>query len=496
MTAALMIQGAGSGVGKSLLVAGLCRVFAAKGLKVRPFKPQNMSNNAAVTCEGGEIGRAQALQAQACFTEPSIHMNPILLKPESESGAQVIVQGERVASMSAREYTSHKASLLPKVLESFGQLKSEADLVIVEGAGSPAEVNLRENDIANMGFAEAADVPVVLVGDINRGGVIASLVGTAEVLSPEEKKRIKGFLINKFRGDKSLFADGMKIIEERTKWQNLGLVTWFEASRYLPAEDILDLENKADKSSSEQGSFHIAVPILNRIANLDDIDPLLADERIKVSLIKAGEPLPMDADLVLLLGSKAVIGDLVFLRKQGWDIDLQALRRKGAVIIGLCGGYQMLGRAIHDPLGLEGKKGSLSGLGLLDVETTLAPEKILKHSEGVAFFGDAKIEVSGYEIHLGVTIGADTKRPMLRLKEGATDGKADGAISTDGKVQGCYLHGLFESDSYRQAWIKNYGGEASNFSFDDLVEKTLQDLAKHLEENTDIEAIAKIAEQA
>ena len=378
---AVMIQGAGSNVGKSLLVAGLCRVFTRRGIKTRPFKPQNMSNNAAVTIEGGEIGRAQALQARACYADPTVHMNPVLLKPETDTGAQVIVQGSRFGSMRAREYGKHKAELLPKVLESFDRLYDDADLVIIEGAGSPAEVNLRAGDIANMGFAEAADVPVILVGDIDRGGVIASLVGTANVLEAEETARIKGFMINKFRGDTTLFHDGMTIIEDATGWQGLGILPWFNGARTLPAEDILDLTSKADRGSAD-GLYHVAVPVLRRIANFDDLDPLVADPKIKLSLIEAGTPLPLDADMVLLPGSKSTIADLEFLRMQGWDIDLKALARQGAKIVGLCGGYQMMGKAIHDPQGLEGAAGSTQGLGFLDIETSLEAQKQLNSQMG------------------------------------------------------------------------------------------------------------------
>ena len=487
MTAAFMVQGAGSNVGKSLLVAGLCRVFARRGLTVRPFKPQNMSNNAAVTIEGGEIGRAQALQARACHAEPSIHMNPVLLKPETDTGAQIIVQGQRFGSMKAREYGSHKATLLPKVLDSFDRLKAEADLVIIEGAGSPAEVNLRAGDIANMGFAEAADVPVVLVGDIDRGGVIASLVGTANVLEPDEALRIKGFLINKFRGDTTLFHDGMNIIADATGWQGLGILPWFEQARSLPAEDILDLETKADRGG-EKPALHVAVPVLRRIANFDDLDPLSADPSIRLSLVQPGAPLPLDADMVLLPGSKSTIADLAFLRDQGWDIDLMALHRAGAVVIGLCGGYQMLGQMIADPQGLEGEAGETPGLGLLDCTTVLAPQKTVRFSGGVDLAsGEA---VSGYEIHLGQTGGKDTERPMLQLD----DGRKDGAVSADGRVMGCYMHGLFAADGYRSHWIAGMGGGAgSMLDFEATVEDGLEALADHLETHADIAALAHIA---
>jgi len=486
MTGAVMVQGAGSNVGKSLLVAGLCRVFARKGLTVRPFKPQNMSNNAAVTKEGGEIGRAQALQARAAFTDPSIHMNPVLLKPETDTGAQIIVQGKRIGSMRAREYGSRKAELLPRVLESYGHLCAEADLVIIEGAGSPAEVNLRAGDIANMGFAEAADVPVVLVGDIDRGGVIASLVGTARVLEASEVQRIKGFLVNKFRGDTTLFADGMAIIEKATGWPGLGILPWFDGARALPAEDILDLAGKADKSTQDR-PFHVAVPVLRRIANFDDLDPLSSDPAIRLTLVEAGTPLPMDADLVLLPGSKSTMADLAFLVEQGWDIDLKAHHRQGGRIIGLCGGYQMLGRYIRDPMGLEGKPGRMEGLGLLDVETTLASEKTVRFIAGTELVSGAAVE--GYEIHLGRTDGPDTKRPMLKLN----DGRADGAISSDGRIMGSYMHGLFASDAYRSFWLNNADGAASSFNFDPSIEAGLEALADHLEAHADIRALAEIA---
>jgi len=487
---AVMIQGAGSNVGKSLLVAGLCRAFSRRGLKVSPFKPQNMSNNAAVTIECGEIGRAQALQARACYAEPTVHMNPVLLKPETDTGAQIIVQGERFGSMKAREYGQHKAQLLPKVLDSFNRLSASSDLVIVEGAGSPAEVNLRAGDIANMGFAEAADLPVLLVGDIDRGGVIASLVGTATVLEAQETARIKGFLINKFRGDTSLFEDGMTIIEDATGWQGLGIVPWFAQARLLPAEDIMDLSSKADaKTANASGEkpYHVAVPVLRRIANFDDLDPLVADTAIRVTLVEAGSPLPLDADLVLLPGSKSTIADLTYFREQGWDIDLKALLRQGAKVMGLCGGYQMMGRMIHDPQGLEGQEGSVPGLGLLDVETILAPKKTVTFADGVEQSTGA--EVSGYEIHLGQTEGDDCARPMIAFP----DGRVDGAISANCQVMGCYMHGLFSKDGFRSAWLKAETGKASTLVFDQVIEDGLNDLADHLERHLDLEAIARIA---
>ncbi len=490
MTASIMVQGAGSNVGKSVLVAGLCRYFSSQGLTVMPFKPQNMSNNAAVTSDHGEIGRAQALQARAARAAPISDMNPVLLKPETDTGAQIIVQGARYGTMRAAEYGQHKASLMPKVMESYARLEARADLVIIEGAGSPAEVNLRQGDLANMGFAEEADVPVILVGDIDRGGVIASLVGTHAVLEPSEKQRIKGFLINKFRGDTSLFADGMDIISDRTGWLGLGILPWFGAAARLPAEDILDLETKSSQSSNRD-SYHVAVPVIRRIANFDDLDPLSQDPSFRVTLVKPGEPLPLDADLVLLPGSKSTIADLQFLREQGWDQDLMTLRRHGKAVIGLCGGYQMLGKYIHDPDGIEGVAGSVDGLGLLDIETTLTEQKTLTHTTGIETRTGAAI--SGYEIHLGQTTGADTTQPMVHHIEGRDGINVDGAISPDGQVAGCYMHGLFASDTFRSAWLNRHGKASSQIVFDQQIDATLDQLANHLAAHADLDAIARIA---
>ena len=485
MTPSIMVQGAGSNVGKSVLVAGLCRIFARRGVRVMPFKPQNMSNNAGVTADGGEIGRAQMLQARGAGVEPRTDMNPILLKPESDSGAQIIVQGQRYGTMLARDYGQHKSRLLPKVMESYARITHDAGLVIIEGAGSPAETNLRTGDIANMGFAEAADVPVILIGDIDRGGVIASLVGTHQVLEAADSARIKGFIINKFRGDSALFAEGMQTIASATGWQNLGIVPWFAEAAHLPAEDILDLT----PTTQMTGAYHIAVPILRRIANFEDLDPLMQDPAFRVTLVEAGMPLPADADMVLLPGSKSTIADLEFLRAQGWEADLKFLRRHGKAVVGLCGGYQMLGKWIHDPDGIEGKAGSVAGLGLLDVETTLRAEKMLGAVAGVEVATGANVQ--GYEIHLGESTGSDCARPMLK---DLSDGRAgDGAVSADGQVAGCYLHGLFARDEFRRAWLKRAGAEASDFMFESHIEAVLERLADHLEARLDIGGIAKIA---
>ncbi len=365
MGRALMIQGAGSNVGKSLVVAGLIRAFKNRGLTTRPFKPQNMSNNAAVTADGGEIGRAQALQALAAGVAPHTDMNPVLLKPESETGSQLIVQGKMRGHLSARDFGREKQNLMPPVLESFHRVASQADLTIVEGAGSPAEINLRRNDIANMGFARAANVPVVLLGDIDRGGVIAQMVGTQAVLDADDAQQIVGFAINKFRGDVSLFDAGLTAITAHTGWPSLGVLSWFQDAWKLPAEDALELASHAG------GKIKIAVPVLSRIANFDDLDPLTNEPDVTVEMIHAGTALPGDADLVLIPGSKSTIADLTYFRAQGWDIDLRAHHRRGGRILGLCGGYQMLGQDIRDPDGIESRQRSVEGLGLLDISTEM-----------------------------------------------------------------------------------------------------------------------------
>jgi adenosylcobyric acid synthase len=369
-TPALMLQGTGSHVGKSLLVTGLCRAFARRGRSVRPFKPQNMSNNAAVTADGGEIGRAQALQARACGVASSVHMNPVLLKPQTEVGAQVIVQGRMLGNYHARAFFDLRPQLIPYVLESFEQIGIDADLVLVEGAGSPAEINLRAGDLANMGFARAADLPVVLVGDIDRGGVIAALIGTHALLDRADRAQLKGYMVNKFRGDPSLFDDAHAIIETRTGMRGYGVVPWFERARLLPAEDILGIEERASTAAGR--AIRIAVPRLPRMANFDDLDPLAAEPDVDLRIVPPGEALPGDADLVILTGSKATLADLEALRAEGWDVDLHAHVRRGGAVLGLCGGFQMLGRVVADPNGIEGPPGEAPGLGLLDLETTLS----------------------------------------------------------------------------------------------------------------------------
>ena len=484
MTRALMLMGTGSDVGKSLIVAGLCRAFPRRGLAVRPFKPQNMSNNAAVTADGGEIGRAQAMQARAARVEPSVHMNPVLLKPETTTGAQVIVQGQRQASMTARGYFQNRMQFMPAILDSFQRLAANADLVLVEGAGSPGEVNLRHGDLANMGFAAAANLPAVLLGDIHRGGVIASIAGTFDILPPEDRARLKGFLINKFHGDPELFSEGRSFLETRTGTPCLGIIPHFAAARNLPAEDAVALE---ETLSSHSGKTKISVLRLPRIANFDDLDPLRLETGVTVQFVQPGESIPADTRLVIIPGSKSSIADLAALRREGWDIDLKAHVRRGGLVLGLCGGYQMLGRLINDRQGLEGPPASVEGLGLLQVETELLPDKTL--TRVTATHVPTGTPVSGYEIHLGTTAGPDCARPFATI-----DGIADGAHSPSGLVAGTYLHGCFGSDTFRAAFLSSLGASASNLHFENLIETTLDDLSVHLETHVDLDALLALAE--
>ncbi|NNE22329.1 MAG: cobyric acid synthase [Rhizobiales bacterium] len=481
---AIMLQGTGSDVGKSLIAAGLARLLANKGMKVSPFKPQNMSNNAAVTADGGEIGRAQALQARAARAAPSIHMNPILLKPETTTGAQVIVQGNRTKSMDARSFFKSRSTYLPAILDSFARVAADTDIVIVEGAGSPAEVNLRDGDIANMGFAHAAGVPVVLIGDIHRGGVIASIVGTFNVIDQADAERIKGFVINNFHGDVTLFADGLKTIETATGRPGLGVIPHFADAGKLPAEDAVALERAATTGT---GKLRIAVPRLARIANFDDLDPLKLEPGVTLEIVQPGQPVPGNADLIVIPGSKSTIGDLAYLRRQGWDIDIVAHARRGSHVLGLCGGYQMLGRKVHDPDGLEGAPGSADGLGLLDIETTLTRQKTLTNVTARHVASNAVM--SGYEIHLGETTGPDCARPFALIGD-----QPDGAISPSGRIAGTYMHGSFAADAFRQAYLASLGAQTSEFEFDAEIDKTLDDLASHLKAHLDIERILDIAE--
>ncbi|MBN9453452.1 MAG: cobyric acid synthase [Bosea sp.] len=479
---AIMILGTGSNVGKSLIVAGLCRLFANRGLKVRPFKPQNMSNNAAAT-QAGEIGRAQALQARAARIAPHPDMNPVLLKPEGEQGSQIILQGRVAGRLASRDF-ARRGDFMPQVLDSFERLSAGADLMIVEGAGSPAETNLRARDIANLGFARAADVPAVLIGDIDRGGVIASLVGTHAVLDAEDRTMIRAFAVNRFRGAVELFAPGVATISEATGWPCLGVVPWFADAVRLPAEDGLDIH-----SGRKAGArIRIAVPVLPGIANFDDLDPLKLEGDVDLAMIGPGQPLPGDADLIILPGSKTTLRDLTALRREGWDIDILAHRRRGGHVLGLCGGYQMLGHVVRDPLGLEGPPGEAPGLGLLDVETTLDADKTVREVDFIDTGSSARGRA--YEIHLGRTEGTDTTRAPFRVV-----GRTEGAASPDGRVAGSYLHGIFASDAVRGAWLKAIDGErrVSHLLYEDAVDETLDALAAHLGEHFDTETLLDLA---
>ena len=478
MAKAIMIQGTGSNVGKSMVVAGILRALRNRSLTVRPFKPQNMSNNAAVTSDGGEIGRAQALQARACGVDPHTDMNPVLLKPQTATGAQIIIQGKVAGTQEARAFGHNKHDLMPAVLESFSRLSAQCDIIVIEGAGSPAETNLRAGDIANMGFARAAGVPVILMGDIDRGGVIAQIVGTQAVLDAGDNAMIKGFCINKFRGDRSLFDAGRDDIVTRTGWPSFGVLPWFDHASRLPAEDVMDLPARSRSGGS---GLVISVPQLPRIANFDDLDPLAAEPSVDLRMITNGEAIPADTDLTLLVGSKSTIADLAALRIAGWDIDISAHIRRGGHVMGLCGGYQMLGQTISDPEGIEGPASTVDGLGHLDVHTILEPEKNLLLREGTHL--GTNTTLSGYEIHMGKTAGQDCAQPLLNL-----GGQNDGAISRNGRVSGCYLHGIFASDAFRGAYLGTLGA-ASSVVFEDQVEETLDALAEHMEAYFDLDAL-------
>ncbi|MGO1161567.1 cobyric acid synthase [Brucella pseudogrignonensis] len=479
MTRAIMFQGTGSDVGKSVLVAGLCRVARNRGLKVRPFKPQNMSNNAAVSDDGGEIGRAQWLQALACGVPSSVHMNPVLLKPQTDMGSQVVVQGKVRGEARGRYYQQLKPQLMAAVMESYAIVSEGADLVLIEGAGSPAEINLRAGDIANMGFATQANVPVVVVGDIDRGGVIASLVGTHTILSDEDRAMVRGFLINKFRGDVSLFDDGLEAITRFTGWRSFGVVPWLKAVSRLPAEDSVVLE-RATRADAK--ALKVAVPMLPRIANFDDLDPLKAEDQVEVVMVPPGKPLPHDAGLVVIPGTKSTIADLIAFRENGWERDLQAHLRRGGHVLGICGGFQMLGNRVSDPGGIEGQVREIDGLGLLDVETIMEPEKIVRNVEAHSQLYDAALD--GYEIHIGRTNGPDAIRPFARIGD-----HDDGAVSANGRVMGTYLHGVFGADEFRRQFLAMLGVSSSGENYRAGIEMALDELADGLENCLDIDAL-------
>ncbi|WP_030540613.1 cobyric acid synthase [Sphingobium sp. DC-2] len=479
---AIMLQGTGSDVGKSVLVAGLCRALSRRGYSVRPFKPQNMSNNAAVTMDGGEIGRAQALQAIAAGVPPHTDMNPVLLKPQADRTSQLVVHGKVRGALGAGNFRTARGQLLDAVLESYRRLKAQCDMVVVEGAGSPAEINLRAGDIANMGFARAANVPVILVGDIDRGGVIAALAGTRAVIDPQDAAMIRGFLINKFRGEPALFEDGYRQIEQLTGWRGFGVVPWLSATARLPSEDAVVLERSRARKGDQ---VMIACPILPRIANFDDLDPFKLEPAVDLVMVPPGQPIPAEAALIVLPGSKATIADMHALRSQGWDVDIRAHHRQGKPVLGICGGYQMLGRLIADPDGMEGPPGSVEGLGLLDMETRLTGSKALERVEGIAF-GQS---FSGYEMHVGTSAGPGCARPFAML-----DGvRSDGAISADGLIWGTYVHGLFASTGLRAAVMDRLGSGSSFVDYAVSIEDALDEIARELEKHVDIDAMVALA---
>ncbi|NWA89928.1 cobyric acid synthase [Pseudomonas sp. D8002] len=470
----LMVQGTTSDAGKSTLVTALCRWLVRQGIPVVPFKPQNMALNSAVTAEGGEIGRAQAVQAQAANLAPHTDMNPVLLKPNSDTGSQVIIHGRAVTTMNAVAYHDYKAIAMQAVLASHARLSAAYPVVMVEGAGSPAEINLRANDIANMGFAEAVDCPVLLIADINRGGVFAHLVGTLELLSPTEQARVKGFIINRFRGDIALLQPGLDWLEARTGKPVVGVLPYV-MDLHLEAEDGID-QRQIDKAAQV---LKVVVPVLPRISNHTDFDPLRLHPQVDLQFVGPGQAIPA-ADLIILPGSKSVRSDLAYLRTNGWDTAVARHLRYGGKVLGICGGLQMLGEQVHDPLGLEGPCGSSAGLGLLAFSTTLEEEKQLRNVRGRLLLEEA--EVSGYEIHAGVTSGAGLVRAAVQLD----DGRLDGAQSEDGQILGTYLHGLFEAPAACSALLRWAGLEdVQEVDYHGLRERDIERLADLVERHLD-----------
>jgi adenosylcobyric acid synthase len=474
MTRTLMVQGTTSDAGKSTLVTGICRLLARRGVSVAPFKPQNMALNSAVTAAGGEIGRAQAVQAQACRLEPHTDMNPVLLKPNSDTGAQVIIHGHALTDMDARAYHDYKTVAMNAVLDSYRRLCARYDVIVVEGAGSPAEINLRARDIANMGFAEAVDCPVLLIADIDRGGVFAHLVGTLQLLSPSEQARVRGFVINRFRGDPALLQPGLDWLEQRTGKAVLGVLPYL-TDWHLQAEDAISARQQL---RADTPLLRVAVPVLPRISNHTDFDALRLHPQVDLQFVAPGRPLP-PADLIVLPGSKSVRADLATLRAHGWEQAIQRHLRYGGKVLGICGGLQMLGAGIDDPHGVEGAPGRSRGLGLLALDTVLAPEKQLRRVRGHLLLDGA--EISGYEIHAGVSRGAALAAPLVDL--GA---RVDGALSADGQIAGTYLHGLFDETAARTALLRWAGlQEIATFDYHQLVERDIERLADCVEQHLD-----------
>lgn len=477
----IMVQGTTSDAGKSVICAGLCRVLARKGITVAPFKPQNMALNSAVTVDGGEIGRAQAVQAQACGLEPHSDMNPVLLKPNSDVGAQVIVNGKAMAEMDAATYHDYKPRILKEVLNSFQRLSTTYDAVVIEGAGSPAEINLRDNDIANMGFAEAANCPVIIVADIDRGGVFAHLYGTLALLSESEQDRVAGFIINRFRGDIKLLESGLDWLEEKTGKPVLGVLPYLHGL-HLEAEDAVATQQL---STDETSHLKVVVPVISRMSNHTDFDVLRLHPSVDVQFVYKGQPLP-PCDLIILPGSKSTRSDIAFIRDNGWDEDLFRHLRYGGKVMGICGGYQMLGHKIHDPEGIEGPAGSSEGFGLLDFETTIEQEKQLRRVSGVMELpGQKPAQVTGYEIHAGTTIGPALSQPVISL-----DSHSDGTMSENGQIMGSYLHGIFDHSEACKTILEWAGMDNIEVpDYDAIREEGIDRMADAIEEFVDMDAL-------
>ncbi len=491
----LMVQGTTSDAGKSVLVAGLCRVLARKGIKVAPFKPQNMALNSAVTVDGGEIGRAQAVQAQACYLEAHTDFNPVLLKPNSDTGAQVIIHGKAVTDMNAVAYHQYKTTAMTAVLESHQRLTTHYDAIIVEGAGSPAEINLRDRDIANMGFAEAVDCPVIIVADIDRGGVFAHLVGTLQLLSKSEQQRVIGFVINRFRGDFELLRPGIEWLEQYTGKPVLGTLPYLQGF-HLEAEDAIAQEQELHSASQTNKILNVAVPVLSRISNHTDFDALRLHPQVNLQFIGPGKTIPQ-CDLVIIPGSKSVRKDLQWLRDQGWDTAIKKHLRYGGKLIGICGGFQMLGTSIDDPDGIESAAGKSQGLGLLDIETVLKPEKKLRQVSGNLLANNEKI--SAYEIHAGISSGSGLLSPFASLNRHMNkqpDGQYvnssnEGAVSADGQIIGTYLHGLFDHNEARNSLLAWAGlKDIEHFDYHQRQEQEINRLADTIEQYLNIDIIS------
>jgi adenosylcobyric acid synthase len=490
----LMLVGSSSSAGKSLLVAALCRIYKRRGQRVVPFKAQNMSNNAAV-CPGGEIGRAQAVQAHAAGLEPSVDMNPVLLKPEADSRSQVVLRGQVWDTLPAREYYRHMETLWQAVTESLDKLRSEYELVIIEGAGSPAELNLKKGDIVNMRVAEYAQSPVLLIGDIDRGGVFAQLLGTVWLLEPEERALVKGFLVNKFRGDIELFKDGVRILEERGEVPVVGVIPYLH-NHGIAEEDAVSIEGPATMDAAIPGMIDVAVVRLPRISNFDDMDPLALEPGVRVRYVDSIEALGQP-DAIILPGTKSTIADLAWLHNQGLSAAIAAQARRGTAVVGICGGYQMLGDRVHDPERVESGQESIDGLGLLPIETTFEGDKATYRSQARAlseagFWRDIQGEtIEGYEIHMGRT---PTASPLYEItsREGEKVNITDGMSSPDGRIFGTYLHGLFDNDNLREAWLRSLGASAAGSVFREAREEAFERLADAVEGALDMELLDAI----